>query len=52
MDMVTQQHLCTDTTIKNQLTTGASPCSPNLLHRTVKFILKKGKNGYLETWCL
>lgn len=30
---------------------GASPSSPNLLHRTVKFLLKKGKNGCSETWC-
>lgn len=30
---------------------GASSFSLNLLHRRVKFLLKKGKNGCLETWC-
>lgn len=26
--------------------------SPHLLHRTDKFLLKKGENECLETWCL
>lgn len=29
----------------------SSPFSSHLFHRTDKFLLKKGKNGCLETWC-